>query len=156
MDAVALLRLSKLIDEAANAASERLRQERIVAWPSSPESSASQPRNLEPMGRTRGQSGPGVNPGVPVFLWSCPSRTQYQNVTLPMRRRHFPMAFASTNTQPRITHMLAFIPVLFPLIPVLLGAGVGAAVVAACKSDNGKKAKIAKLKARIEALERKP
>ena len=66
------------------------------------------------------------------------------------------MAFAQTNTQPRMTHMLAFIPVLFPLIPVLLGAGAGAAVVAACKSDNGKKAKIAKLKARIEALERKP
>jgi hypothetical protein len=50
--------------------------------------------------------------------------------------------------------MLAFIPVLFPLVPALLGAGVGAAAVAASKSDK-KKAKIAKLKARIEALERK-
>jgi hypothetical protein len=50
--------------------------------------------------------------------------------------------------------MLAFIPVLFPLVPVLLGAG--AATVAACGSGDKKKAKIAKLKARIEALERKP
>ena len=54
--------------------------------------------------------------------------------------------------------MIAFIPVLFPLVPVLLGAGVGAATVAACSSKSGgkKKAKIAELKARIEALERKP
>jgi hypothetical protein len=54
--------------------------------------------------------------------------------------------------------MLAFIPLLFPLVPVLLGAGAGAVTVAACKSgDSGKKkAKIAVLKARIEALERKP
>jgi cell division protein FtsB len=53
--------------------------------------------------------------------------------------------------------MLAFIPLFFPLVPVLIGAGAGAATVAVCKSDGGKrKAKIAKLKARIEALERKP
>lgn len=54
--------------------------------------------------------------------------------------------------------MLAFIPLLFPLVPVLLGAGAGAVTVAACTSPgNGKKkAKIAALKARIEALERKP
>ena len=57
--------------------------------------------------------------------------------------------------------MLAFIPVLFPLVPLLVGAGAGAATVAACnagntKSGGGKKAKIAALKARIEALERKP
>jgi len=38
--------------------------------------------------------------------------------------------------------MLAFIPVIFPLIPVLLGAGAGAAVVAACKSDDGKKCEL--------------
>jgi len=56
----------------------------------------------------------------------------------------------------RITPMLAFIPVFFPLVPVLLGAGAGAATVAACTSTDKKKAKIAKLKARIEALERKP
>jgi hypothetical protein len=52
--------------------------------------------------------------------------------------------------------MLAFIPVFFPLVPVLLGAGAGATAVAACSSGDKKKAKIAKLKARIEALERKP
>jgi hypothetical protein len=51
--------------------------------------------------------------------------------------------------------MLAFIPIFFPLVPVLLGAGAGAATVAACSSADKKKAKIAKLKARIEALERK-
>jgi hypothetical protein len=52
--------------------------------------------------------------------------------------------------------MLAFIPLL-PLVPILLGAGAGAVTVAACKSGDGgkKKAKIAALKARIEALERK-
>jgi hypothetical protein len=54
--------------------------------------------------------------------------------------------------------MLAFIPLLFPLVPVLLGAGAGAVTVAACKPSTGgkKKAEIAALKARIEALERKP
>jgi hypothetical protein len=53
--------------------------------------------------------------------------------------------------------MIAFIPLLYPLVPVLLGAGAGAVTVAACKSVDGgkKKAKIAALKARIEALERK-
>jgi hypothetical protein len=56
----------------------------------------------------------------------------------------------------RITPMIAFIPVLFPLVPVLLGAGAGAATVAACSTSDEKKAKIARLKARIEALERKP
>jgi hypothetical protein len=55
----------------------------------------------------------------------------------------------------RITPMIAFIPVLFPLVPVLLGAGAGAATVAACSTTDKKKAKIARLKARIEALERK-
>lgn len=53
-------------------------------------------------------------------------------------------------------HALAFIPILFPLVPLLVGAGAGAVTVAACTADSGKKkAKIAKLKARIEALERK-
>jgi hypothetical protein len=53
--------------------------------------------------------------------------------------------------------MLAFIPLLFPLVPLVVGAGAGAVAVAAIKSDGGKKkAKIAALKARIEALERKP
>jgi len=54
--------------------------------------------------------------------------------------------------------MLAFIPILFPLVPLLIGAGAGAVTVAACSSkpDGEKKAKIAALKARIEALERKP
>jgi cell division protein FtsB len=54
--------------------------------------------------------------------------------------------------------MLAFIPLLFPLVPLLIGAGAGAATVAACSNQpKGKnKAKIAALKARIEALERKP
>jgi hypothetical protein len=52
--------------------------------------------------------------------------------------------------------MLAFIPLLFPLVPVLLGAGAGAATVAVCQKDDKRKTKIAKLKARIEALERKP
>jgi hypothetical protein len=56
----------------------------------------------------------------------------------------------------RITYMLAFIPVLFPLVPVLIGAGAGAATVAVCSTGDKKKAKIARLKARIEALERKP
>jgi hypothetical protein len=52
--------------------------------------------------------------------------------------------------------MLAFIPLLVPLVPLLLGAGAGAATVAACKSPVNNMAKIAQLKARIEALERKP
>jgi hypothetical protein len=52
--------------------------------------------------------------------------------------------------------MLAFIPFIIPLVPLVLGAGLGAAAVAASKSDGKKKAKIAALKARIEALERKP
>ena len=52
--------------------------------------------------------------------------------------------------------MLAFIPLLVPLVPLLLGAGAGAATVAACKSPGKNKAKIAQLKVRIEALERKP
>jgi hypothetical protein len=54
--------------------------------------------------------------------------------------------------------MFGLIPLLFPLVPVLLGAGAGAATVAACTPRGGgkKKAKIAALKARIEALERKP
>jgi hypothetical protein len=60
-------------------------------------------------------------------------------------------------TRKRITQMLAFIPLLFPLVPLVVGAGAGAVAVAAIKSDGGKKkAKIAALKARIEALERKP
>jgi len=45
---------------------------------------------------------------------------------------------------------------VFPLVPVLIGAGVGAAPVAVCRSDEHRKAKLARLKARIEALERKP
>jgi len=52
--------------------------------------------------------------------------------------------------------MLAFIPLLFPLVPVLIGAGAGAATVAVCANDDKKSRKIAKLKARIEALEKKP
>jgi hypothetical protein len=55
--------------------------------------------------------------------------------------------------------MLAYIPRLFPLFPVLLGAGAGALLVAALNSGGGggkKKTKIAALKARVEALERKP
>jgi hypothetical protein len=52
--------------------------------------------------------------------------------------------------------MFAFIPQMFPLVPVILGAG--AVTVTACSSmKSGKKrAKIAALKARIEAPERKP
>jgi hypothetical protein len=53
--------------------------------------------------------------------------------------------------------MIAFIPVLFPLVPVLLGAGAGATAVALSRGGSGRrKAKIAALKARIEALERRP
>jgi hypothetical protein len=53
--------------------------------------------------------------------------------------------------------MLAFIPRFFPLVLLLVGAGAGAVILAACTSGGGKKkAKIASLKARIEALERKP
>jgi hypothetical protein len=48
--------------------------------------------------------------------------------------------------------MLAFNPLLFPLVPVLLGAG--AATVAVCQKEDKRQAKIARLKARIEALER--
>jgi precorrin-6B methylase 2 len=52
--------------------------------------------------------------------------------------------------------MIAFIPLIVPLVPLIIGAGTGAVAVAACTSESGKrKAKIAKLKARIEALERK-
>jgi len=47
--------------------------------------------------------------------------------------------------------MLAFIPVMFPLIPVLLGSGAGAATAAAFRSGGRKKAKIAEIKARTEA-----
>jgi len=51
--------------------------------------------------------------------------------------------------------MLAFVRVIFPLVPLLIGAAVVVATVALCKTDSSKKAKIAKLKARVEALERK-
>jgi len=52
--------------------------------------------------------------------------------------------------------MLAFIPVALRVIPALLLFGAGAATAAACRSAGRKKAKIAELKARVEALERKP
>jgi hypothetical protein len=54
--------------------------------------------------------------------------------------------------------MLAFMHPLFPLALVLLGAAAGAVIVAACTPRKGgkKKAEIAALKARIEALERRP
>jgi len=46
---------------------------------------------------------------------------------------------------------------MIAFIPVLVGAGAGAATVAACTTGGGKKkAKIERLKARIEALERRP
>ena len=51
--------------------------------------------------------------------------------------------------------MIAFIHVFLPVIPALLLFGAGAATVAACKSGGKKKARIAELKARVEALERK-
>ena len=50
---------------------------------------------------------------------------------------------------------LAFIPVFVPLVPLIFGGAVGGSVVAIASSNGGKKkAKIAALKARIEALER--
>jgi hypothetical protein len=55
--------------------------------------------------------------------------------------------------------MLAHFPRLWPLFPILLGVGAGALLVASLGSGGGggkKKAKIAALKARVEALERKP
>jgi len=53
--------------------------------------------------------------------------------------------------------MIAFVRVVFPLIPLLLlGACVGALIAAACRPAGGKREKMAKLEARIEALERKP
>ena len=55
-----------------------------------------------------------------------------------------------------MTPMIAFVRVVFPLIPLLLlGACVGALIAAACRPAGRKKEKIADLKARIEALERK-
>ncbi|HEY1848938.1 MAG TPA: hypothetical protein VGG37_07015 [Opitutaceae bacterium] len=54
--------------------------------------------------------------------------------------------------------MFAFIPVIYPLGPVLLGAGADAFTVAACSKSGGgkKKAQTAALKARTEALQQKP
>jgi hypothetical protein len=48
-------------------------------------------------------------------------------------------------------HLLFF----FPLIPFILGTCAGAFMVCACRSGGKKKAKIARLEARLEALERK-
>ena len=55
-----------------------------------------------------------------------------------------------------ITQMLAFVRAVFPLAPILLGACAGALAVVACKSGGKNKARIAALRARVEALERKP
>jgi outer membrane murein-binding lipoprotein Lpp len=54
--------------------------------------------------------------------------------------------------------MLAFIPLLVPLVPALIGACAGATAVAACHSSEDKDEKIRELKARVDALEkdRKP
>jgi gas vesicle protein len=54
------------------------------------------------------------------------------------------------------THMLAFVRGVFPLIPLLLGACAGALAVMAWRPGGGNKARIAALRARVEALERKP
>lgn len=51
--------------------------------------------------------------------------------------------------------MIAFVRVVFPLIPILLVACAAGLITAACRGGGRKKAKIAELKARIEALERK-
>jgi hypothetical protein len=51
--------------------------------------------------------------------------------------------------------MIAFIPVLFPLVPALVGACAGAAVVSACKpATDSKDGLIRELKSRVEALEK--
>lgn len=53
--------------------------------------------------------------------------------------------------------MIAFIRAALPVIPLLLGALAGALAVMACRpSAGGNRARIAELKARVEALERKP
>lgn len=49
-------------------------------------------------------------------------------------------------------HFLFF----FPLIPFIVGAAAGAVMLNACRSGGRKKARIARLEARLEALERKP
>ena len=51
--------------------------------------------------------------------------------------------------------MIAFIRHVFPLIPLLLGVCLGALAVMALRPSGGKKAKIAGLRARVDALERK-
>jgi hypothetical protein len=52
--------------------------------------------------------------------------------------------------------MIAFVRVVFPLIPILLGACAGALAVMACRPSGKNKARIAELRSRVEALERKP
>jgi hypothetical protein len=51
--------------------------------------------------------------------------------------------------------MLAFVRAFFPVIPLLLGVCLGVLLAAAFKRGGKKKARIAELKARVEALERK-
>jgi hypothetical protein len=52
--------------------------------------------------------------------------------------------------------MLAYVRVMFPLFPLLVGACLGALAAAALRPRGRNRARIAELKARIEALERKP
>jgi ABC-type microcin C transport system permease subunit YejB len=52
--------------------------------------------------------------------------------------------------------MLAFTRMMFPLVPLLLGICLGALAVMASRPGGRNKARIAELRARIEALERKP
>jgi hypothetical protein len=53
-------------------------------------------------------------------------------------------------------HMHPFLGMFFILFIFVLGAAAGAAMVGACKTGGKKKARIARLEARLEALERKP
>lgn len=51
--------------------------------------------------------------------------------------------------------MLAFVRVLHPLMPLLLGICLGVLMATAFRKGGNKKARIAELKARVDALERK-
>jgi hypothetical protein len=52
--------------------------------------------------------------------------------------------------------MHPFFRIFFTLITFMLGTAAGAAMVNACKTGGKRKAKMARLEARLEALERKP
>lgn len=51
--------------------------------------------------------------------------------------------------------MLAFIPIIFPLVPLVIGGLAGGGIVAVSKDKGSRKRKLRDLKERIEKLESK-